>query len=276
MVQGEQANTWGDKTTDNLEKLEQAIAGRQSLTLAASDYTLTTENGGDGGASDEAGVMILDCTGTLTADIDIIAPNFSKLFIVNNACTQTAAETVSIKTTAGSALEIPNGEAYLVWCNGSNVFSTISAISSGTIATATNALQLGGIVAAGYGALAVKNSWTKPQTVLGAAITLTANAYTPDADTDCVMYLAQSEVTAAFAINNPTGTPVHGQVMIFTIEQHDTTPRSVTWGSNFIFTDDTNIDLTQTVDKIDVFTCQYNANISRWMVAGVAQNFPRA
>lgn len=276
MVAGEQSNTWGGITTDNLEKLEQAISGRQSLTMAASDITLTTENGGDGGASDQAGVMILDCTGTISANINIIAPNVSKMYIVNNGVTQSVAETVSIKTSGGSAIEIPNGESHIVWCDGSNVFTAIKAEISGVVALATNALQLGGSVAALYALLAAKQSWTNPQTVLAQSITLTANAYTPDADTDSVMLLAQSEVTAAYTINNPTGTPVNGQIMIFHLEQHSATPRSVTWGSEYIFTDDVNVDVTQTIDTVDTFTFQYNANLDRWMAAGVAQNFPRA
>jgi len=275
MVQGEQNNTWGDITSDNLDKLEEAVAGLTALTMASSDITLTTNDGGDG-TSEQAASAILDCAGPISANIDIIAPNLSKLYIINNGTTQTVAETVSIKTTAGSALEIPNGEAHLVWCDGDDGFFMISALPSGTIALATNALQLGGSVAALYALLAAKQSWTKPQTVLGQDITLTANAYTPNADTDSVMYLAQSEVTAAFTIENPTGTPVSGQIMVFHLEQHDTTPRSVTWGSEYIFTNDVNVDLTQTVDKVDTFTFQYNANLARWVAAGVAQNFPRS
>jgi len=242
--------------------------------MASSDITLTTANGGDG-TGEQAAAMILDCTGTISANINIIAPNSSKLYLINNGVTQSVAETVSIKTSSGSAIEIPINESILVWCNGSNVFTAIKAQVSGTVALATNSLQLGGSVAALYALLAAKQSWTNPQTVLGQAITLTADAFTPNADTDSIMYLAQSEVTAAYTINNPTGTPIAGQIMVFHLEQHDTTPRSVTWGTKFIFTDDTNLDVTQTIDTVDTFTCQYNANLDRWQVAGVAQNFPR-
>jgi len=275
MAQGEKTNTWGAVTSDNLDKLEEAIAGRTALTMAAADITLTTANGGDG-TGEQSASMILDCSGTISANINIIAPNLSKLYIVKNGCDQTVAETVSIKTTAGAALEIPNGETYLVWCDGSDGFSTISAISSGTIALADNALSLGGSLASLYALLAAKQSWTNPQTVLGQDITLTALAFEPDADTDSVMYLAQSEVTDDYTIANPVGTPVSGQIMVFHLEQAADTPRSITWGSKFIFTDDVGVDLTQTIDTVDTFTCQYNANLVRWQMAGVAQNFPRA
>jgi hypothetical protein len=275
MAQGEQDNTWGSKTNDNLNKLEQAIKGRLAITMAAADITLTQVNGGTGSGSTNPANMILDCSGTISANINIIIPAFSAIYVVNNGTSQTAAETVSIKTSGGAALEIPNGEVYFVWCDGTDCF-TINATLSGTVALATNALQLGAVVAASYAQLAVKNSWTKPQIVTANSRTLTANAYTPDADTDGTILIAQSEITAAFTINNPTGTPVDGQILTFHLEQHDVTPRGVTWGSNYLWLDDTAIELTQTVDKVDIFTAQYNGNLAKWMMAGVTQNLPRS
>jgi hypothetical protein len=275
MTQGEQDNTWGDITSDNLDKVEQAIAGRVNLAMASSDITLTTNNGGAGG-SEQAANMILDCTGVITANINIIAQNLSKLYIVKNATTQTVAETVSIKTSVGSALDIPNGETHLVWCDGNNGFFKINAEVSGTVAQATNALQLGGVVAASYAQLALKNQWLNPQIVTANQRTLTADVYTPSADTDGNIVIPQSEITANdVTIANPTGTPIDGQVITLQIEQHATVPVSVIWGTKFVFTDDTNLDLTQVADKVDVFTAQYSTNLDRWLVAGVALNFPR-
>lgn len=273
MAQGENDNTWGDKSSDAESKIERAIAGRIGLTLASSDVTLT-ENSGGSGTSEQAVNMILDCTGALSAPVNIIAPNVSKLYIIANSTTNAFA--VSIKTSGGAALEIPQGETYLVWCDGSDVFETINANVTGTVALATNALQLGGIVAANYARFAIKNTWANPQIVAGNVRTLTANAYTPDADTDTLVIIRQSEIVADYTINNPTGTPVEGQIMTFNLEQHDTTPRNVTWGSQFIFTADSNLNVTQTVDTVDKFTAQYDLGLDRWMVAGAAQNFPRA
>lgn len=274
LTQGEQDNTWGDKTTATLSKIEQAIAGRLGITLASSNYTLTAVNGGDGSGSTNPAPMILDLSGTLTANVNVIIPNVSKLYVVKNGTS--GAYTAGVKTTSGSALSIPQGETYLVWCNGSNVVATISALASGTIALATNALQLGGVVAASYAQKAVKNTWTYPQVVEGDAITLTAGEWTPNADEHTTMYLAQAAADDDITIANPSGTPVHGQIMTFCLEQHASTLRSLTWGSKYIFTDDTNLNITQTLDAVDIFTAQYNSNLDRWLVAGVAQNFPRS
>ena len=275
MVQGEQENTWGDITRDNHEKVEQAIAGRIGIALASSDYTLTSINGGSGSGSTNPANAILDCSGVISANIAIITPNLTKTYTIKNGTT--GSFTVGIKTAAGSILDIPQGETMFVWCNGSDVWATISAISSGTIAQATNSLQLGGVVAANYAQLALKNSWTNPQIVVGNQRTLTADAYEADADTDGTIYIAQSEIGAGdITMSNPVGTPVEGQVLTYHIEQHGVTPVSVIWESDFIFTDDTQVDLTQSADVLDVFTAQYSTNLARWVVAGVALNFPRS
>lgn len=276
MATGENDNTWGDKSNDNIDKLEQAVGGRVALVAASSDITLTTANGGSG-AGEQAVNMILDVTGTLTANVNIIAPNVSKLYLVRNATTQTVAETLSIKTSAGAALEIPNGESQLVFCDGANNFYTITAGVSGTVPLATNALQLGGVVAAEYARLAIKQSWTRPQRLTPVHASLTSNAYTPDANVDSHVIIDQSEIGASnITINNPTGTPLDGQVLQVDVEQHGTTPVDIVWGSKFIFPDDSNIGLTQTANKVDTFAFQYSNNLDRWMAKGAALNFPRA
>lgn len=276
MATGENENTWGDKTSDNLEKVEQKLSGRIGITLASSDYTLTTVNGGDGSGGTNPANMFLDCTGMLTANVNIIIPNVSGFYVVRNACTQTVAETVSVKTSGGSALEVPNGETYLVWCDGSDNCRTIEAQVSGTVSEATNALQLGGVVAASYAQLDVKQSWTKPQRATPIHASLTASAYTPNANTESHIVVDQSEVTANITINNPSGTPLDGQILIVDIEQHASSPKNVTWGSKYIFPDNSNLDLTQTGNKVDSFAFQYSNNLDRWMGKGNALNFPRS
>jgi len=165
----------------------------------------------------------------------------------------------------------------LVWCDGANNFRGINAVSSGTPPLATNALQLGGVVAANYAQKAIKNTWTNPQIVLANQRTLTADTYTPSADTDSTIIIAQAQIGAtSVTIANPTATPIDGQVMVVVIEQHAVTPQSVIWGTEFIFPDDTNIDLTQTINKVDAFSFMYSLNLDRWMNFGNALNFPRA
>lgn len=283
MATGEKNNTWGDITNDTLNKIEQAIASTVTLTFASADITLTTNAAGGDGLDDQAVSPILNCKGTLSANVNLIAPKQSKSYIVAN--NTTGSFTLKIKcplTTGGNELEIPQGDTLIVWCDptadsANGQFYQINALVSGVVAQATNADQLGTVVAANYAQKAVKNVWTNPQIVQSNSRALTANAYQANVDTDGTIKIAQSEIGASdITMSNPTGTPTDGQVLTYAIEQHGTTPVSVIWGTNFIFADDVNVDLTQTADAVDYFTFQYNSNLARWVAAGVALNFPRS
>ena len=262
--------TWGALLNTLISEFERSITAIHTQDFTASDVTLLA----DGTADEAARKAILVATGTLAGNVNFVVPNEPKIYIVVNNTTEDF--TLGIKTSAGSALEIPQGETYLVWCNGSAVIATINANITGTVAEATNALQLGSVVAANYAQKAVLNQWTKPQIVDATQVTLTAGTYTPDANADTTVVVPQSELTVALTIANPTNSPLDGQVMLFVIEQHDVDVRSVTWGSDFIFPDDTAVDLTQTVDKVDCFSFMYSTNLSRWMNFGTALNLPRA
>ena len=267
--------TWGTLLNTLIGELERSITAVHSQDFTASDVTLLA----DGSADEASRKAVLVATGALAGNVNFVVPNKPKIYIVVNNTTEDF--TLGIKTSAGSALEIPQGETYLVWCDGSAAIATINANITGTVAEATNALQLGSVVAANYAQKAVLNQWTAPQIVDATQATLTAgptpDTYQPDADAHTTIIIAQSEVTADdISILNPTNDPLDGQVMIFIIEQHAVTPVSVAWGSAFIFPDDTAVDLTQTIDKVDCFSFMYNANLARWMNFGTSLNLPRA
>lgn len=122
---GENEDTWGTKFNEVFHKLETAISGRKSIALTASDVTLTTNDGGDGD-DEQAAAMILDLSGAVTADVDVIAPNKAKLYVVHNGCTVSSGS-VNIRTASGSVLEIPEGDTLLVWCDGSDNFAAVNA-----------------------------------------------------------------------------------------------------------------------------------------------------
>ena len=266
--------TWGGILNDMVRDIERAIADTHTETFNASNVTLDNTVG----SANEARKSILIADGALSDNVNFVVPNKPKIYIVFNNTTEDF--TVGIKTSGGSRLDIPQTETHLVWCDGADVFKTISAISTGSIALADNATNLGSVAAANYAQKAVLNQWTKPQIVDADQASLTVgptpDTYQPDANEHTTIIIAQSEVTADdISILNPSNSPLDGQVMIFVIEQHAVTPVSVTWGSDFIFPDNTNVDLTQTVDKVDCFSFMYNSNLARWMNFGTALNLPR-
>jgi hypothetical protein len=145
-VTGELTGTWGDVTNQGLTELVDAsIAGTASITMLDANYTLSTADG----TADEARKMFVVATGALTAARNIICPTASKLYFVAN--TTTGGFAVTLKTSAGTGISIPNGAAMVLYCDGTNVINAITNFSTLDVA---GALDVGGAVDVG-GALTV-------------------------------------------------------------------------------------------------------------------------
>ena len=71
---GEQAGVWGSTTNTNWNLIEQAVSGVVSITMANSNYTLSSLNG----VSDEARNMVLVVGGTNSAVYQVVAPLVKK------------------------------------------------------------------------------------------------------------------------------------------------------------------------------------------------------
>lgn len=94
-----------------LEAGEGAAVGLLGKTVAAADITLTTPEAMEN--------QTLRMTGSQSADIDLIVPNFEKSWLLINDCT--GGFTITIKTAAGSGVITSNGERALVACDDTNV-----------------------------------------------------------------------------------------------------------------------------------------------------------
>jgi hypothetical protein len=106
------------------ELVDASIAGTASITMADADYTLSTADG----TADEARKMFVVATGALTAARNIICPTASKLYFVAN--TTTGGFAVTLKTSAGTGISIPNGEAMVLYCDGTNVVNAITSFNT--------------------------------------------------------------------------------------------------------------------------------------------------
>jgi hypothetical protein len=137
---GDQSGIWGQTTNTNLGTLlEQAITGVQSITMIDANYTLTNFNG----TLDEARNAVLVVTGTNNAVRDLIPPLVEKLYtVVNNT---TGGYAIRVIGSSGTGVNIPNGTACLIYCDGTNFYAGLSGTSgsfsvNGTLnATTVNA-----------------------------------------------------------------------------------------------------------------------------------------
>jgi len=147
---GELNGTWGTTVNDNITSMvEQAIAGLATIsTWTAASHTLTTANG----TTDEARCAILECSGAPGAAATVICPTASKVYIIKNSVTGGYA--VTLKTSAGTGISVPNGSTALLYCDGTNVVSgaTYMATIVATSITDTG-LTSGRVTYAGTGGL---------------------------------------------------------------------------------------------------------------------------
>jgi len=149
-VTGELNGTWGDVVNNNITSMvEQAIAGLATIsTWTTASHTLTTANG----TTSEARCAVLECSGAPGAAATVICPTASKIYIIKNSVTGGYA--VTLKTSAGTGISVPNGSTALLYCDGTNVVSgaTYMATIVATSITDTG-LTSGRVTYAGTGGL---------------------------------------------------------------------------------------------------------------------------
>ena len=110
MAKGDQNGTWGATFNNQLEMIEDAVAGVAVVAHPdTASYTLSALNG----ISDEARRMVLKITGTLTATRQIIVPSSTKLYAVHNATV--GGFSIDIKTSGGTAARVASATAVLVY-----------------------------------------------------------------------------------------------------------------------------------------------------------------
>jgi hypothetical protein len=133
-VQGELSGTWGDVVNDNITSMvEQAIAGRAVInTWTTNSHTLTTADG----TTSESRCAMLEFTDTGTALSGagtVTCPTLSKIYIAKNA----SGQNVTLKTSGGTGILVPNGRTMFLFCDGTNVVEAVTSTTSLQLGTST-------------------------------------------------------------------------------------------------------------------------------------------
>jgi len=131
---GELFGLWGNEVNQAITDLvDAAVAGIVTVVHDnTANYTLTALNG----ASDEARNAVLHVTGALTAARNVVCPTNPKLYVFDNATTGGFA--VTLKTTAGTGVSVPNGAMALLRSDGVNVVPWIPTTGTGSAVLATS------------------------------------------------------------------------------------------------------------------------------------------
>jgi len=139
MATGENAGTWGTKTNTNLNLIQQAIAGFQSIDVASTDVTLSMLDASISNARN----MVLKFTGILAANRTVNLPNGIEKFYILQDSTSHNSKTLTFKTTSGTGFTLDQGKIHGGFSDGTNAFEVALNTLGGSIGTAqidTNAV----------------------------------------------------------------------------------------------------------------------------------------
>lgn len=159
-------NTWGTVVNQQvIALLEEAVAGVATIDCTGSsnvDISATTANG----ATDDARHAVLELTGTIGANIDLLVPAVDKIYLVRSDFT--GAFTITLKPIGGSTgIEFTNTQTALVYVNGTSIYSLSE---SGVLLIANNLSDLASASTArtnlGLGTAAVLNVGTSANQVV--------------------------------------------------------------------------------------------------------------
>ena len=137
IANGEQANTWGTTTNNNIGSLiEQAIAGLSTIDVTAGDVWMTSFNG----AVDQARSMFIQVTGSpATARNVYCLTGNTKVYVVINSSSQTVnfgSSTGSPNSFSGAYVSIAAGTSLFVYSDSINVYPGVTSITGLTASRA--------------------------------------------------------------------------------------------------------------------------------------------
>jgi hypothetical protein len=231
MATGENNTTWGDITNNNWTALSEAVTGSADVTFASADVTLTLT---DTNAAQTARNLRLNLTGTSGGARNLIVPAIEKLYLVNNG----VADTVTVKTSAGTGIAVPSGKSMWVFCDATNVVAGVTALTSLALGTALNvanggtgATTLTGIVkgsgTSAFSAATAGTDYVAPGTATNFTATQTFSGSTSVAGAKLLNALEACTVSATAA----TGT-INYDVTTQSVLYY-TTNASANWTVNF-------------------------------------------
>ena len=115
MATGENNTTWGDITNLNLEANEDAVVGSADVTFSSANVTLTLTDANTPQTARNVRLRCVGVTGGLSRNL--VVPSIEKPYIIQNDC----ADSIVVKTAAGTGVTVPPGRTMWVVSDGTNV-----------------------------------------------------------------------------------------------------------------------------------------------------------
>jgi len=134
MVTGENAGTWGDKTNTNLNLVQQAIAGVESITLTDGGTKALVMS--DAALSNARNMVLKLATITLNSASNLTIPDGIEKFYILDATAVTNPTNLTFKTASGTGFTLDSAKIYAAYADGTNIVEVSLDTLGGSIGTA--------------------------------------------------------------------------------------------------------------------------------------------
>jgi hypothetical protein len=134
MVTGENAGTWGDNTNNNLNLIQQAIAGVETVTLNSGGTLALAMT--DKTISNARNMVIKFATASIAASTICTIPDSIEKFYIFDATGLTNPTNLTIKTASGSGFTLDQAKIYAAYSDGTNLTEISLDTLGGTVAAA--------------------------------------------------------------------------------------------------------------------------------------------
>ena len=260
-------DTWGDVlNVSTIELLEDAIAGLSQPDVTLGNVTMDVTAGGDDPGNEHYRKMIAEIIGAPGDDVHtVIAPDLTGIWIVFNNTSD--ASDVTFKTATGAGILIPAAATYLCWSDGTDMLTIDVAVATLalTATTATNALSLGGDLAALFPRLATAVPFTAGQVVTRVNAAVSVNDLTVDlALSNSFFHTMLDDMTLKTPLN-----PVNGAAFSIVLVQGASPPHTLGFqASTFIWQSGTVPTLSTSLNDVDYLAFEYVTGLpagNRWI-----------
>jgi hypothetical protein len=111
---------WGPITNNNFQISDKCFGGKSPKVFSNADITVVNVDG----SPDDGKNSIFVCSGTLTADVNLIFEPVGRHYLIVNNCT--GAHTLTVKTVSGMGVVVAQGSTLPVYCDGTDILAGIN------------------------------------------------------------------------------------------------------------------------------------------------------
>jgi len=258
---GENPDTWGLILNSSVfELLEDAISGLVSVSVTASDATLTANNG----ASDQSRNMILRVTGNAGVARNVIVPSISKIYVAIDRANGTTP--VTVKTATGTGALLIKDQPMLLFVD-TNLDQVVPLANVATATLADNATLFDSLASSAFAQLDIANNFSKAQATtvfsLSDAATIAINA-----TQSCRFRVV---LGGNRTLGNPSGT-LNGVDFSVQVVQDGTGGRTLAYASKYVWPGGSTPTITPTANRSDLITFSYDITSDKYL-GSIIQNY---